>query len=127
MWPFPISKAQRAMEERLYMRLGLHPGSRVLDAGAGSGIVAAYMAEHGLQVQAIDLTPTHVEQAKRNVETRGLGDRISGNVGDYHDLADFDDSSFDGIYTMETVVHADDPQRMLQNLIHLVSRGTYQS
>ena len=77
MWPFPISKAQRAMEERLYMRLGLHTGSKVLDAGAGSGIVTGYMAEHGLQVQAINLTPAHAEQAKRYVETRGLGDRIS--------------------------------------------------
>lgn len=36
MWPFPISKAQRAMEEKLYMRLDLVDGSKVLDAGAGS-------------------------------------------------------------------------------------------
>ena len=123
MWPFSISKAQRALEERLYMRLGLHTGSKVLDAGAGSGIVAVYMAEHGLQVQAIDLTPAHVEQAKRYVETRGLGDRISVKAGDYHDLADFDDSSFDGIYTMETFVHADDPQRVLQNFKRLLKPG----
>ena len=43
--------------------------------------------------------------------------------GDYHDLADFDDSSFDGIYTMETFVHADDPQRVLQNFKRLLKPG----
>jgi sterol 24-C-methyltransferase len=42
--PFPISTAQRAMEEKLYTRLGLEAGSKVMDAGAGSGYVAMYMA-----------------------------------------------------------------------------------
>ncbi|KAF2724785.1 S-adenosyl-L-methionine-dependent methyltransferase [Polychaeton citri CBS 116435] len=123
LWPFPISKAQRAMEERLYTRLGLPTGSKVLDAGAGSGVVAAYMAERGLSVQAIDLTPTHVEQAKRNVKSRGLDDRISVRLGDYHDLAEFGGSTFDGIYTMETFVHADHPQQVLQNFMRLLKPG----
>lgn len=49
LWPFPISRVQRAMEEKLYQRLTLGEGSKVLDAGAGSGVVASYMAEtHGL-------------------------------------------------------------------------------
>jgi len=34
--PFPLSTAQRAMEDKLFTRLGLKPGDRVLDAGAGS-------------------------------------------------------------------------------------------
>ena len=123
MWPFPISKAQRAMEEKLYLRLGLTNGSKVLDAGAGSGIVATYMAERGLQVKAIDLTPVHVAEAKRNVEIRGLDGQISVELGDYHDLSTLDDSSFDGIYTMETFVHADDPRKVLQNFRRLLKPG----
>nr|POF13868.1 glycine/sarcosine/dimethylglycine n-methyltransferase [Quercus suber] len=122
-WPFPISKAQRAMEEKLYTRLGLPQDARVLDAGAGSGIVASYMAEHGLRVEAIDLTPTHVEQAKANIKKRGLSDRVTVQRGNYHDLAVFQDVSFDGVYTMETFVHADEPKQVLQNFYRLLKPG----
>ncbi|KAK5328271.1 hypothetical protein LTR98_011810, partial [Exophiala xenobiotica] len=97
------------MEDQVYNKLGLGPGSRVLDAGAGSGYVAMHMIEKGLTVEAIDITPLHVEDAKRNLRARGLESNISVRLADYHNLTDFSDGSFDGIYTMETFVHADDP------------------
>lgn len=103
-WPFPISRAQRAMEEKLYQRLGLSEGSKVLDTGAGSGLVAAYLAEmHGLQITGIDLTPVHVRDAQRTIESRGLQGQVSVQLGDCHDLSSCDDATFDGIYTMETL------------------------
>ena len=122
-WPFPLSRAQRAMEEKLYHRLGLDKGSNVFDAGAGSGLVAAYMAEHGLNVAAVDITPTHVEQAKRNVVARGLDNQVTIELGDYHNLSKYRDESFDGVYTMETFVHADEPQKVLDNFIRLLKPG----
>lgn len=122
-WPFPIAKAQRAMEEKLYTRLALKNDSQVLDAGAGSGIVAAYMAEHGLRVQAVDLTPLHVKQAVETVKARGLSDMITVQQGDYHDLKQFADATLDGIYTMETFVHADDPKLVLDNFMRLLKSG----
>ncbi|KIW73666.1 hypothetical protein PV04_01764 [Phialophora macrospora] len=122
-WPFPIGKAQRAMEDYLFTRLDLKPGSRILDAGAGSGYVAIRLAEKGLNVEAVDITPLHVEDARRNVKARGLQDKISVRLGDYHNLTDFNDGSFDGIYTMETFVHADDPLRVLQNFYRLLRPG----
>ncbi|KAF2164025.1 hypothetical protein M409DRAFT_68242 [Zasmidium cellare ATCC 36951] len=122
-WPFPIGRAQRVMEEKLYQRLDLPKDSLVLDAGAGSGLVAAYMAKQGLRVHAIDLTPLHVEQATNNIESWGLSDRVSVQLGDYHDLSGFEDDSFDGIYTMETFVHADDPVKVLRNFYRLLRPG----
>ncbi|WEW62018.1 hypothetical protein PRK78_007518 [Emydomyces testavorans] len=122
-WPFPVNKGQRAMEEKLHNRLGLKPGSKVLDAGAGSGYVAMYMAEKGLDVTAIDITPLHVESAKRNVKYRGLQDKISVHLEDYHNLTRFADNSFDGIYTMETFVHADDPVKVLRNFYRILRPG----
>lgn len=111
------------MEEKLFNRLGLEPGSKVLDAGVRSGYVAMYMAEKGLYVEGADITPPHVEEAKRNVKARGLEDKISIYLGDYHDLTDFPDSSFDGIYTMETFVHADDPAKVLRGFYRLLNPG----
>ena len=108
------------MEEKLYKSMYLANGSRVLDAGAGSGIVASYMAEQGLLVHAIDITPLHVQQAKETVKARGLEDRVTVELGDYHDLSNLEDGSFDGIYTMETFAHADDPRTVLTNFLRLL-------
>ncbi|KAJ4332534.1 hypothetical protein N0V95_009638 [Ascochyta clinopodiicola] len=121
--PFPIFKAQRAMEDKLYTRLGLKPGDRVLDAGAGSGYVAITMAKHGLNVQAIDITPHHVADAQNNVKKYGLQDKIKVDYANYHDLSAFTNASFDGIYTMETFVHADDPIKVLNNFMRLLKPG----
>lgn len=111
------------MEDHVYHRLGLAPGSRVLDAGAGSGYVTIHMAEKGLNVHAVDITPIHLEDAQRNVEKHGLQDKVSVQLGNYHDLSDFADGAFDGIYTMETFVHADDPLKVLRNFYRLLRSG----
>lgn len=111
------------MEKKLYDRLSLSNGSKVLDAGAGSGIVASYMAQHGLLVKGVDITPLHVADAQRNIKKRGLQGKVSVRLGDYHDLQDFEDDSMDGIYTMETFVHADDPLKVLQNFYRLLRPG----
>ena len=111
------------MEEKLYTRLDLSEGSRVLDAGAGSGIVASYMAERGLRVDGIDLTPLHVEEAQSTIKDRHLEEKVSVKLGDYHDLSSFEDDALDGVYTMETFVHADDPVKVLQNFYRVLKSG----
>lgn len=121
--PFPISKALRAMEEKLYTRLGLKAGARVLDAGAGSGYVAMYMAKKDLFVNAIDITPIHLVDAKKNIKANGLEDKITIQRDDYHNLTSFPDESFDGIYTMETFVQADDPSKVLKNFYRVLKPG----
>ncbi|KAM5453043.1 hypothetical protein McanMca71_007774 [Microsporum canis] len=122
-WPFPIHEAQRRMEEKVYNKLNLKPGARVLDAGAGSGFVAMYMAKKGLNVDAIDLLPFHVEDAKQNVKQYDLEDKVAVSLADYHNLTQFADNSFDGVYTMETFVHADDNMRVLQNFYRILKPG----
>lgn len=113
------------MEEKLWERLALSNGSKVLDAGAGSGIVASYMAHRRLLVEGVDLTQTHVQEAQWLIHNRGLEKKVTIRLGDYHDLCDteYQDGSFDGIYTMETFVHADDPRKVLQNFYRLLRPG----
>ncbi|KAK3669120.1 hypothetical protein LTR78_011007, partial [Recurvomyces mirabilis] len=113
------------MEEKLLDRLGLADGSRVLDAGAGSGIVASYLANHGLRVDAIDLLPRHVADAPRRIHRSGLQDLVDIHLADYHHIpvALFPDQSFDGVFTMETFVHADEPLKVLNNFYRLLRPG----
>lgn len=124
-WPFPLSRALRSMEDKLASALALPPGAHVLDAGCGEGHVALRMAaEHGLRVSGIDLVPHHVDRARRNMAASGLSERrVSVRLMDYHDLDLAWAETLDGVYTMETFVHARDPQAVLGHFFRLLRPG----
>jgi SAM-dependent methyltransferase len=45
-------------------------GKRVLDAGCGPGVYAEWLADHGAQVVALDVSPKMIEFAKKRMGTR---------------------------------------------------------
>ncbi|KAK9358393.1 S-adenosyl-L-methionine-dependent methyltransferase [Lipomyces starkeyi] len=122
-WPFPISKALRAMEDHLFDTLGLEIGANVLDAGCGVGHVAIHLAGRGLSLQAIDVVGRHVQKAQRNVKAQGLEGAVTVRKMDYHHLDGFADESFDGVYTMETLVHATDPEAAAREFFRVLKPG----
>lgn len=122
-WPFPINGALRAMEDHLFNTLELKQGTQVLDAGCGVAHVAIHMAEKGLLVQGIDVVDHHIMKAERNIEAQGLNAAVKVRKMDYHHLDAFAAASFDGVYTMETFVHATDPEGVLQEFLRVLKPG----
>ncbi|KAH9215572.1 S-adenosyl-L-methionine-dependent methyltransferase [Leptodontidium sp. 2 PMI_412] len=122
-WPFPIGKALRAMEDRLISNLGLEKGSKVLDAGCGVGHVAIHLAKNGYYVRAIDFVDHHVVKARRNIKAFGVEGKVTASKGDYHHLENFTDDSFDGAYTMETFVHATEPEKAAAEFFRVIRPG----
>jgi sterol 24-C-methyltransferase len=122
-WPFPIGKALRAMEDNLIGTLDLEKGSKVLDAGCGAGYVAIHLATAGYHVHGIDVVDHHIIKARRNVKTRGLEGKITVTNSDYHHLDAFADDSFDGAYTMETFVHATEPEIAAAEFFRVIRPG----
>ncbi len=55
----------------------VRPGTRVVDLGTGSGILAIAAALMGAEVTALDMSEVAVDVARRNVEENGLSTRIS--------------------------------------------------
>jgi ubiquinone/menaquinone biosynthesis C-methylase UbiE len=74
--------------------LAAPPGATVLDAGCGSGRLAAELARRrpDLRVRGVDLEPGMVEVATRRAEREHLGDRVVFTVADLADLPLPDDS-----------------------------------
>lgn len=112
------------MERELFRALNCPEGSVVLDAGCGVGHVALYMAEHGkYKVECIDVVERHISKAKDNISRARMQGSVTAQVGDYHHLENFASSSFDGIYTMETLVHSTDPLQVLREFFRLLKPG----
>jgi len=122
-WPFPIGRALRAMEDHLIATLALEKGSKVLDAGCGVGHVAIHLAQNGYRVHGIDVVEHHLAKARRNIKAEGLEGKVTVTIGDYHHLEAFADESFDGAYTMETFVHATEPEAAAEEFFRILRPG----
>lgn len=121
MWRF--TAAMRRMEQVLGERLSLPEGSAVLDAGCGVGEVARSLArDRGLNVTGVDILDFNISPARQ----RSLAGRLAGRtrflLADYHHLP-FPPRSFDGVYTMETLVHAADPETVLAEFFRVLRPG----
>lgn len=60
------------------------PAGHALDLGCGEGGDAVWLAEHGWQVTALDVSPTAVTRGAEGAASRGAGDRIAWIA---HDLS----------------------------------------
>jgi sterol 24-C-methyltransferase len=117
-----LAQAQRLMERRLGESLGLPAGAKVLDAGCGEGVVAIHLAkDFEYQVQGIDILDWSIEQANKNLAKSGL-QGLKFDAMDYSDT-DFPDNHFDGIYTMETLVHSPDYRKTLKEFRRILKPG----
>ncbi|MFF0415153.1 methyltransferase domain-containing protein [Kitasatospora sp. NPDC004745] len=126
-------RAQRQLEDVLGRKLALPAGASVLDAGCGAGVVARAMADRfGLAVTGVDVLDIHLAEARR-LSARaagGSGARAGARAaappsfswGDYHRLP-FEDDTFDGAYSMETLVHSYDPPRALAEFHRVLRPG----
>jgi SAM-dependent methyltransferase len=75
------------------------PSQRILDIGCGSGAQTIDLAQATeAQIVAVDNHPPFVSQLARRAAERGLGKRITVQVGDMNDLQ-FPDGSFDVIWS----------------------------
>lgn len=113
-------KAQKLMEDELAERLNLGEDSLVLDAGCGEGGVTIYLAQkYRLRAVGVDLLESSIKKANEKALALGLQDKVSFQVMDYTRL-DFSDEYFDGVYTMESLVHVLDYQQALDEFYRVL-------
>lgn len=113
-------QAQRLMEDKLAERLNLSANSLVLDAGSGEGNVAINLTtKHGLRIYGVDLLDFAVNKAIFKTKELGLQSKVKFKLGDYTQL-DFPDKTFDGVYTMETLVHVPDYKKALKEFYRIL-------
>jgi SAM-dependent methyltransferase len=113
-WAHVAEGRSRPLYEQVLERLDPCPGTRLLDAGCGSGLFAAMAAERGMAVTGIDAAAGLVRYARI---ARPAARFV---VGDLERLP-FADGGFGLVTAFNSVLYAADPRRALAELARVTA------
>ena len=115
-----IAKSIETSAEEFINRLGLKPGTRVLDVACGSGNLAIPAARAGAVVTGVDIAPNLIKQARERAAAENLD--IQFEEGDAENLP-YEDASFDVVVTMYGAMFAPRPDIVAKELIRVCKPG----
>lgn len=105
-WSSPsvgLDAAQEAKYELVSRKLGLRPGTRLLDVGCGwGGMVMHAVRHHGVTATGVTVSEEQADYARKRVRDEGLQDRITIRLQDYRDI---DDGPYDAISSIGMFEH----------------------
>jgi len=111
------------MNRVLAEKADIGPDDRVLDCGCGVGGSSVWVAdERGATVQGIDLVPMQLRKARKLARKRGVADRTEFALADFTDTP-FEDDSFDVIWGIEAICHAEDKADFIEEAARLLADG----
>lgn len=105
--------------------LALQPGHRVIDVGAGTGVLALEIARRagpGTPVTALDSSWRLLELAAQTAKETGLAERVDTLTGDARALP-FPDDAFDRAICHWLLLHVAPAERVLHEMRRVVRPG----
>ena len=106
--------------EVFYQRLGIKPGTRLLDVGCGAGQLALIAARAGAKVTGCDIATNWLEQARTRAAAEGLD--ITFEEGDAEALP-YEDGQFDAVTSMFGAMFAPRPELVAAELTRVCRPG----
>lgn len=113
--------ASKLMERKMIGQADVRDGQRILDAGCGTGTLTFEIASlyPNTQVYGIDILEEHLEIAGRY---EADCDNVLFSRQDYLNIA-FRDNSFDRVFFCESLVHAQDKNKLLLEAHRILRPG----
>lgn len=105
-------------KQAMYIANFLKPGARVLEVGAGRLSNSRYLAERFPDVEFVAL-----DIPNRNFLKNKVPKNIQLVEGDYHDLSQFEDESFDIIFGVETICYSSNKQLVVDQAFKKLKPG----
>ncbi|MGA7796991.1 MAG: methyltransferase domain-containing protein [Methanoregula sp.] len=98
-------------------------GSRVLEAGCGTGAQTVILAKNspGAEITSIDISPESLRRAEERVRSEGI-ENVTFRAGDLFSLP-FGPQSFDHVFVCFVLEHLPNPRRALASLRPLIRPG----
>ena len=106
--------------QAFFSRLGVKPGTRLLDVGCGSGQLALIAARAGAQVSGCDIAPNWIEKARARAAAEGLD--IAFTEGDAEALP-YADGEFDVVVSLIGAMFAPRPDLVAAELTRVCRPG----
>jgi len=107
----------------LSLRADITPSDRVLDAGCGIGGSSIWLASSiGCHSTGISLSQKQVNKAKTKAEEAKVSERTDFQVKDFT-KTDFPDESFDVVWAIESICHAEDKALFLKEAFRVLKKG----
>ena len=106
--------------EQFFRRLGVTPGTRLLDVACGAGQLALIAARAGAQVTGCDIATNWLEKARTRAAAEGL--EINFEEGDAESLP-YADGQFDAVVTLVGAMFAPRPDRVAAELTRVCRPG----
>lgn len=115
-----FSRYMQKDAERFFRRLGITPGTRLLDVGCGAGQLALIAARSGAQVRGCDIAVNWLEKARSRAAAEGL--EVIFEEGDAESLP-YDDGQFDAVTSLIGAMFAPRPDRVAAELTRVCRPG----
>jgi len=117
-----IAATMRSSGEDLVRRIGVTPGTEVLDLGCGDGTTAIPAAQAGANVRGVDIAANLVAAGRARAEQLGLMN-CTFEEGDASNLVGIDDASFDLLVTVFGAMFAPRPFDTATEMVRVVKPG----
>jgi cyclopropane-fatty-acyl-phospholipid synthase len=92
-----LQEAQEAKYQRIFDRLNMKPGMRVLEIGCGWGGFALHAASRGVHVHGVTISKAQLEIGIERIRAGGLESLVNLEFRDYRDLA----GEYDAVVSIE--------------------------
>jgi len=106
--------------EQFFRRLGVAPGTRLLDVACGAGQVALIAARAGAQVTGCDIATNWLEKGRARAAAEGL--KITFEEGDAESLP-YEDAQFDAVVSLFGAMFAPRPDLVAAELTRVCRPG----
>ena len=115
-----FSRYMEGDAERFFWRLGVTPGTRLLDVGCGAGQLALIAARAGAQASGCDIAVNWLEKARARAAAEGL--EVTFEEGDAESLP-YEDGQFDAVTSLIGAMFAPRPDRVAAELTRVCRPG----
>ena len=117
-----VAASMRASGEALVARLGITPGTRVLDLGCGDGTTALPAARLGADVLGVDIASNLAAAGNQRAQAEGLSN-CRFQEGDASHLDDLPDDEFDLVVSIFGAMFAPRPFDVAKEMVRVTRPG----